>query len=84
MTSRVNIAGGTKWAPVVGYPRAVRVGSVVPVSGTTATDDHGQIVGKGDARAQTIQILANIRWALEQAGAGLDEPIVAIFAAVYD
>ena len=65
MATRVNISSGTKWEPVVGYSRAVRVGNVVHVSGTTATDERGQIVGKGDARAQ----------ALEQAGAALEHVV---------
>lgn len=72
---RKNITTGTPWEGIVGYARAVRLGNVVEVSGTVASDEQGRVIGPGDASAQTRYILQKIEKALTEAGASLTDVV---------
>lgn len=72
MQHRERYSSGKKWESIVGYSRAVRVGDRVYVTGTTATDDESNVVGIGDAYAQTVQCIVNIERALKHFDAGLE------------
>lgn len=73
--NRVNISSGTRWEPVVGYSRAVKVRDHIYVSGTTATDRNGNVTGKNDPYRQTVKTLTNIAEALSKAGASLNDVV---------
>ena len=76
MQERQRYSSGAKWESIVGYSRAVKVGSRIYVTGTTATDENGNIVGAGDAYAQTVQVIKNIERALRALGATLENVII--------
>jgi enamine deaminase RidA (YjgF/YER057c/UK114 family) len=73
--TRQNISSGSAWEPVVGYSRAVRVGNVISVAGTTAVGADGKVVGEGDARTQTLRCIEIIEAALKNAGASLADVV---------
>ncbi len=75
MPQRQNISSGTSWEAIAGFSRAVRIGNVIHVSGTTATDENGNVVGLDDPYAQTIYIIQKIERALTEAGAALTNVI---------
>ncbi len=75
MKEREKYSSGQKWESIVGYSRAVRVGNRIYVTGTTATDENGEIVGEGDAYAQAVQVIKNIEKALKALDAGLENVV---------
>ncbi|MDA4137153.1 MAG: RidA family protein [Thaumarchaeota archaeon] len=73
--TRKNISSGSKWEPLAGYSRAVRVGPIVAVAGTTATAPDGGVIGVGDAYIQAKAVFSKIEKALEEAGAGMEDVV---------
>jgi enamine deaminase RidA (YjgF/YER057c/UK114 family) len=72
---RINFTGGTKWEDIVGYSRAVKIGNIIEISGTVAVDENNDVVGVGDAFAQTKFILDKIKKVLEAAGSGMHDVV---------
>jgi len=72
---RMNVASGARWEPIVGYPRAVRIGNHVAVAGTTATDPNGKVLAPGDAYRQAVHIFRTIEAALAQVSARLEDVV---------
>ena len=75
MTQRLNISSGAKWEDIVGYSRAVRIGNIIEVAGTTAVDENGDVVGVNDPYEQTRYALSKIEKALTQAGASMKDVV---------
>ena len=75
MQERQKFSSGAKWEDIVGYSRAIRVGDRIYVTGTTALDEFGDLVGEGDAYAQSVQAIRNIEKVLKRAGASLEHVV---------
>jgi enamine deaminase RidA (YjgF/YER057c/UK114 family) len=75
MSTRINYASGSKWEDIVGYSRAVRIGNIIEVTGTVASDENGNVLGKGDAYEQTKFIYQRIEKILDQAGASMKDVV---------
>lgn len=75
MSSRINYSSGSKWEDIIGYSRAVRIGNIIEVTGTVASGENGEVVGKDDAYTQTKFIYEKIEKVLQQAGAGMKDVV---------
>ena len=75
MSSRINYSSGSKWEDIVGYSRAVKIGNIIEVTGTVASDENGNVVGKGDAYEQTKFIYQRIEKVLHRAGASMKDVV---------
>lgn len=75
MNNRINISSGAKWEDIIGYSRAVKIGNIIEVAGTTAIDENGNVVGANDPYEQTKFIFEKIEKALASAGASLRDVV---------